>query len=140
MDSYVFSIVNSSLNGINVYVGDDKKLHFVDSAGADTVIPFNKSTEVAFLNASSSSCYALLKNEDGTAKTLTSNATISGDNLSITRNSNLSITIKALVSGNISITSFPLTGDFPPSTNEISVSEGQIICTLSGTGALIIWK
>lgn len=30
-----------SLTNINIYVGKDKKLHFVDSSGADTVLPFN---------------------------------------------------------------------------------------------------
>ena len=27
---------------INVYVGDDEKIHFVDRTGADSVLPFNK--------------------------------------------------------------------------------------------------
>lgn len=30
-----------SLTNINIYVGKDKKLHFVNSSGADTVLPFN---------------------------------------------------------------------------------------------------
>lgn len=33
---------NSNLNNIEVYVGNDGKLHFVDSGGADSVLPFNK--------------------------------------------------------------------------------------------------
>lgn len=33
--------LNNNLSNINVYVGEDEKLHFVDSAGADTVIPFS---------------------------------------------------------------------------------------------------
>lgn len=33
--------VSQSLTNINTYVGNDKKLHFVDSSGADTVLPFN---------------------------------------------------------------------------------------------------
>lgn len=33
--------VYSSLTNVNVYVGDDEKLHFVDSAGADSVLPFS---------------------------------------------------------------------------------------------------
>ena len=33
--------LNQSLTNINIYVGKDKKLHFVDSSGADTVLPFN---------------------------------------------------------------------------------------------------
>ena len=37
----VYVGLNSSLSGINVYVGDDKKIHFVDSEGADSVLPFN---------------------------------------------------------------------------------------------------
>lgn len=32
--------VSQSLTNINTYVGEDKKLHFVDSSGADTVLPF----------------------------------------------------------------------------------------------------
>lgn len=36
-----FDEVNQSLTNINTYVGKDKKLHFVDSSGADTVLPFN---------------------------------------------------------------------------------------------------
>lgn len=32
--------VSQSLTNINTYVGKDKKLHFVDSSGADTVLPF----------------------------------------------------------------------------------------------------
>lgn len=36
-----FTEVNRSLTNINTYVGKDKKLHFVDSSGADTVLPFN---------------------------------------------------------------------------------------------------
>lgn len=33
--------LNSSLGNINVYVGSDKKIHFVDKDGADSVLPFN---------------------------------------------------------------------------------------------------
>ena len=36
-----FADVTQSLTNINTYVGKDKKLHFVDSSGADTVLPFN---------------------------------------------------------------------------------------------------
>ena len=36
-----FEDVSGKVGSINVYVGDDKKLHFVDSEGADTVIPFS---------------------------------------------------------------------------------------------------
>ena len=35
-------MLNSNVNNINVNVGEDGKLHFVDSKGADTVLPFNK--------------------------------------------------------------------------------------------------
>ena len=35
-----FDEVNQSLTNINVNVGEDGKLHFVDSTGADTVLPF----------------------------------------------------------------------------------------------------
>lgn len=33
--------VNSSLTKVKTYVGDDGKLHFIDSAGADSVLPFS---------------------------------------------------------------------------------------------------
>lgn len=33
--------INQSLTNVRTYVGEDEKLHFVDSTGADTVIPFN---------------------------------------------------------------------------------------------------
>ena len=33
--------LTSSLGNVNVYVGSDKKIHFVNSAGADSVLPFN---------------------------------------------------------------------------------------------------
>lgn len=36
-----FDEVNQSLTNINTYVGEDGKLHFVDSTGADTVLPFS---------------------------------------------------------------------------------------------------
>ena len=35
------SSLNNNLSNINVYVGEDEKLHFVDSTGADSVLPFN---------------------------------------------------------------------------------------------------
>lgn len=35
-----FDEVSQSLTNINVNVGEDGKLHFVDSTGADTVLPF----------------------------------------------------------------------------------------------------
>lgn len=44
--------VSQSLTNINTYVGKDGKLHFVNSTGADTVIPFNSGyKEVAIVIA-----------------------------------------------------------------------------------------
>ena len=37
--------LNDDTSKINVYVGDDGKLHFVDSEGADSALPFNPTTE-----------------------------------------------------------------------------------------------
>ena len=34
--------LNSEIKTVNVYVGSDGKLHFVNSGGADSVLPFNK--------------------------------------------------------------------------------------------------
>lgn len=33
--------INQNLNNINVYVGDDGKLHYVDKDGADSALPFS---------------------------------------------------------------------------------------------------
>lgn len=38
--------VKENLTNINVYVGEDKKLHFVNSEGADSVIPFNSGYDI----------------------------------------------------------------------------------------------
>ena len=38
-------IINDETNNINVYVGEDGKLHFVDKEGADTVLNFSSSYE-----------------------------------------------------------------------------------------------
>lgn len=38
----IFTQPPDSLDKINVYVGADNKLHFVDREGADSVLPFNK--------------------------------------------------------------------------------------------------
>ena len=47
-----FDEVNRSLTNINVNVGEDGKLHFVNSTGADTVIPFSSGyKEVAIVFA-----------------------------------------------------------------------------------------
>lgn len=42
--------LNKNIQNVNVYVGDDGKLHFVDSAGADSALPFNNG---AFQNVGS---------------------------------------------------------------------------------------
>ena len=34
--------LNSDLNKIDVYVGEDNRLHFVDCEGADSALPFNQ--------------------------------------------------------------------------------------------------
>lgn len=41
------SNITTQTGRINVYVGDDKNLHFVNSAGADTVLNFSKLNEVS---------------------------------------------------------------------------------------------
>ena len=44
--------INSNLSNINVYVGkDDGKLHFVDSEGADSVLPFSTGISEIYLSA-----------------------------------------------------------------------------------------
>ena len=35
------NVTNEAVNNINVYVGEDKKLHFVNGDGADSVLPFS---------------------------------------------------------------------------------------------------
>lgn len=40
------SLLNDSLGQVRTYVGSDGKLHFVDASGADSVLPFNKSTGI----------------------------------------------------------------------------------------------
>ena len=40
------SELNGNLNNINVYVGEDGKLHFTDKEGADTVLNFKANPEV----------------------------------------------------------------------------------------------
>ena len=37
--------LNDETNKINVYVGNDGKIHFTNKAGADSVLPFSKGTE-----------------------------------------------------------------------------------------------
>jgi len=43
-DAKTVSELNSSLDKVRTYVGTDGKIHFVNSAGADTVLNFNKGT------------------------------------------------------------------------------------------------
>ena len=51
-DAKTVSEISQSLTNINTYVGEDGKLHFVNSTGADTVIPFNSGyKEVAIVFA-----------------------------------------------------------------------------------------
>ena len=45
---------NSNLSNVNIYVGDDEKLHFVDSEGADSVLPFNKGVDTSDATATAS--------------------------------------------------------------------------------------
>ena len=47
-----FTSHNQSLTNVRTYVGEDGKLHFVDSSGADTVLPFSSGyKEVAIVFA-----------------------------------------------------------------------------------------
>ena len=39
--------INSAISTISIYVGEDGKLHFVDSEGADTVLNFSGSKTVS---------------------------------------------------------------------------------------------
>lgn len=41
VDALVVKELNNSLTKVKTYVGDDGKLHFIDSAGADSVLPFS---------------------------------------------------------------------------------------------------
>ena len=41
-------LVSSSLDNINIYVGSDKKLHFVDKDGADSVLPFSNMKYITY--------------------------------------------------------------------------------------------
>ena len=48
----LFSQITQSLTNVRTYVGEDGKLHFVDSQGADTVLPFSSGyKEVAIVFA-----------------------------------------------------------------------------------------
>lgn len=41
VDALVVKELNSNLSKVKTYVGEDGKLHFIDSAGADSVLPFS---------------------------------------------------------------------------------------------------
>lgn len=43
--------LDNLLSNINVYVGEDKKLHFVDASGADSALPFSKCEKGEFTSA-----------------------------------------------------------------------------------------
>lgn len=43
------TITNTNLAKVKTYVGTDGKLHFINSAGADTVLPFNRGATVVYL-------------------------------------------------------------------------------------------
>lgn len=59
------------MNRINIYVGEDNKLHFINSGGADSVLPFNKIsassfTQIQCTTMNSSSSYTInLSGYDG---------------------------------------------------------------------------
>lgn len=40
--------LNSEIKTVNVYVGSDGKLHFVNSGGADSVLPFSQKATITF--------------------------------------------------------------------------------------------
>ena len=50
---YVSNSLNDDISTINIYVGEeDGKLHFIDSAGADTVLNFNKNNFKRYYDSS----------------------------------------------------------------------------------------
>ena len=52
--------LNSNIANVNIYVGEDSKLHFVDSEGADSVLPFSKTpSETAFSIGNIASNYTI---------------------------------------------------------------------------------
>lgn len=57
-----------SLNVINLYVGDDQKLHFVNGKGADTALPFSPYPEMyaiaGYYGTSGTSFYYCYHNDD----------------------------------------------------------------------------
>ena len=57
------------MNQINMYVGEDGKLHFVDCEGADTVLPFNHITSIsgifyAYLTGGNTETYTTINKLD----------------------------------------------------------------------------
>lgn len=44
-----FDEQNKNISNIDVYVGSDKKLHFVDSEGADSVLPFSSGKDIVYI-------------------------------------------------------------------------------------------
>lgn len=85
--------INSSLQKVDVYVGDDKKLHFVDSAGADSVLPFNslldgidyKEMLVQITNANTVTYGMYVKNGGSVTPEYWSGNSFSHDNFSVSR-------------------------------------------------------
>lgn len=90
-DATTVAALNSSLGNINIYVGDDKKLHFVDKDGADSVLPF-----------SSISNFTLVLNCTGYSQRKSPSHTWYNVNFNITityTNGNFSCTAPGLVGG-----------------------------------------
>ena len=83
--------INSSLQKVDVYVGDDKKLHFVDSAGADSVLPFSslldgidyKEMLVQITNANTVTYGMYVKNGGSVTPEYWSGNSFSHDNFSV---------------------------------------------------------
>lgn len=68
-----------------MYKGSDNKLHFVDSAGADSVIPFSSEPiETYIVNSAGSSAGVLIKNDGSTIN----GSPINGEYFSCVRLSN----------------------------------------------------
>lgn len=79
--------IDNSLTNINVYVGDDKKLHFVDSEGADSVLPFSgEPLEIYITNSAYTSLALIMK---GNIRTISAhNANVVGEYFQLTIQSN----------------------------------------------------
>ena len=55
-------VVNSNLSQIQIYVGDDDKLHFIDKDGADTALNFTPKKTITvstYINSWTWRCYAV---------------------------------------------------------------------------------